>query len=66
MLYILDEIHRMETLPKEAANLIIRFISHPVADIIKPQISNKGPRNAIRHDTCKYHVSRHSEDELST
>ena len=43
MLDIVDEIHRMETLPKEATNLIIRFISHPVADVIKPQISNGGP-----------------------
>ena len=42
----------METLPKEATNLIIIFISHPVAGIIKPQISNEGPFNAIRYDTA--------------
>ena len=51
---------------KEAINLIIRFISHPVAGIIKPQISNEGPFNAIRYDTCKYHVSRHCENERSS
>ena len=66
MLEILDAIHIMETLPKEATKLIIRYISHPVADIIKPQISNEGPSTAGRYDTCKYHVLRHSEDELSS
>ena len=33
---------------------------------MKPQISDEGPCTAFRYDTCKYHVSRHSEDELSS
>ena len=37
-----------------------------LADIIQPQINNKGNLNIIRYDICKYHASRHNEDELST
>ena len=42
---------------------VMRYLSpHHLAGIMKPQISNEGPLNAIRYDTCKYHVSRHSEN----
>ena len=57
----------METLPKEATNLIIIFISHPVADIIKPQINEERGFDAIRfaYQNCEYHLSTHNGDELS-
>ena len=67
MLDILSAIDRMEPLPKEAIKVIVIFISHPVADIIKPQINEEGGFNVIRlaYQNCEYHVSRHTEDELS-
>ena len=59
--------YRIETLPKEATNLIIRFISHPVADIIKPEIHKEWGSNVIRfaYRKCEHDLSRHSKDELS-
>ena len=39
---------------------------HHLAGIMKPQISDEGPSNAIRYDTCKYHVSRHSENQFNS
>ena len=37
----------MENLPTNAINLIFRFCSHPIADIIKPHITTR-PDDTIR------------------
>ena len=55
----------METVPKELINLIFRFLSHPVADIIKPQLNNDDRYfTEIKYAYCKYDLSRHHENEI--
>ena len=41
------------------------FLSHPVADIIKPQFNSDDRYfNEIKYVYCKYHISRHYENEI--
>ena len=50
----------METLPQEMINLIFRFNSHPIADIIRPCISinKEDPIRMIKCGNIFYHHSR--------
>ena len=49
----------MEDLPKEAMNLIFRFSSHPLAELIKPciRIDNEDRRRSIKLGRSRYYHS---------
>ena len=48
----------MENLPTNAINLIFRFVSHPVSDIIKPHITTR-PDDTIRSIQYKRLYEKH-------
>ena len=56
----------MEGLPKEAINLIFRFNSHPLAELVRTciRIDNEDRRNSIRLGRNRYYHSKQDYDKM--
>ena len=62
MIHILQELF-----PSNIAYTVLCYLGrHHLAGMVNSQIHNEGQFKVIRYDTCKHHVSRHREYELSS